>query len=189
MTERIYKGKSLLAFPRDYVVVDIETTGLSPAFCEILEISAMRCRDHQPCEEFSTLIRPEAPIPRFITGLTGISDRMVKDAPHVADVIGRFARFAGDDVLLGYNVNFDVNFLYDNLLRFYGVPLKNDFVDVLRFARRALKDLPNHSLGTVAGHYGVSYDGAHRALADCAITNACYLRLMREEALCGIPRL
>ncbi len=174
------KGKSRIAFPGDYCVVDIETTGLDPADSEIIEIAAVRYRDGVKEAVFSTLIKPEHHISSFITSLTGIDDSMVCDAPCISDAIMDFYRFAGNDMLMGYNVNFDINFLYDNLLRCHGIILDNDFIDVLRFARKALPLLPDRKQTTVAAHYGISVTGAHRAAKDCEICNACYLCLRDE---------
>ena len=89
--------------------------------------------------------------------------------------------FKYNDKVIFNNVNFDINFLYDALMRSCELPLTNDFVDVLRFARKALKELPNRSQTTVAAHYGISVEGAHRAQTDCEICQACYLRLMNES--------
>ncbi len=174
------KGKSRIAFPEDYCVVDIETTGLSPEECEIIEIAAVRYRNGEKTAFFNTLIRPHSAIAPFITELTGITNDMVKDAPEIDTAIKDFYDFAGNDMLMGYNVNFDINFLYDNLLRCHGICLSNDFVDVLRFARKVLTMLPDRRQTTVAAYYGIEITGAHRAAKDCEICNACYLRLRDE---------
>lgn len=180
---REFKGKSLLAFPKDYTVIDIETSGLSPAESEIIEISAIRYRNHEKSDVFSTLVKPAKRISYFITQLTGITNDMVKFAPNITYAVSAFYGFIGNDILMGYNVHFDINFLYDNLMQHCGVPLTNDFVDVLRFARQALPHLRNRSQTTVAEHYGISAQGAHRALRDCEICNACYNELKKEEVL------
>ncbi len=171
---RPYKGKSLWEFPADYTVVDIETNGLSSTVCEIIEISAVRYRNCVKAATFSTLIKPSRPIDAFITNLTGITDDMVKDAPGIVPSLIEFENFVGTDIILGYNVNFDVNFLYDNMVLHLGRPLKNDFMDVLRLTRKALPALYNHKQTTVAAHLGISVEGAHRAEADCIICNAIY---------------
>ena len=180
MTERKYKGKSLFAFPSDYTVVDIETNGLATGACEIIEVSALKYRDEKLQGVFSSLIKPTAHIDRFITWLTGITDETVKDAPSITDVMREFYTFIGKDILIGHNVNFDVNFLYDNLSEHNGLILDNSFVDTLRLARKALPHLPNHKQTTVAQHYGIATDGAHRATRDCEICNACYINLKNE---------
>lgn len=173
---RPYKGKSLSSFPHDYTVIDIETTGLGHSL-EIIELSAVRFRSCEITDSFRTLVRPEHRVPPFITALTGITDEMARGGADPAHSLDAFLRFVGGDILLGYNVNFDVNAIYDNSLRYLGRPLTNDFVDVLLFARRALPQLVDRKQTTVARHFGISVEGAHRAYADCIICNECYKRL------------
>ncbi len=184
-SQRQYKGTSIIDFPETYVVVDIETNGLSADSSEIIEISAIRYTSGVKVDSFSTLIKPSRNIDRFITNLTGITDSMVADAPQIEEVIWAFYSYVGNDILVGYNVNFDVNFLYDNLMKCYGTPLTNSFIDVLRIARRVLPYLPNHKQTTVASYYGISIASAHRAEADCEICNACYRCLQDDICLSG----
>ena len=176
---REFKGKSLFAFPSDFTVVDIETTGLSSCGAEILEVSALRYREDKFVASFSSLIKPSAHIPYFITQLTGITDRMVANAADRKGVLRDFAAFAGEDILIGHNVNFDVNFLYDELLFHLGTPLKNDFVDVLKLSRRYLPGLPDHKQMTVASYFGQDVSGSHRALRDTEICAENYLGIKR----------
>ena len=182
MRERLCKGKMLDGIPDDYTVVDIETTGLSPAGSEIIEISAIKYRARTAVSEFSTLVRPKGRISRFITNLTGITQQMADGGADIERALLSFGDFLGGDVIVGYNVNFDINFLYDNLMSHFGRPLSNDYVDVLRYARKYLPGLPNHKQTTVAEHFGISIDGAHRAARDCLICNNCLekLRLIIE---------
>ncbi len=178
--ERKFKGRSLFAVPPDYTVVDIETNMTSLRTCEIIEVSALKVRNEEIRGSFSSLIKPSEPINWFITRLTGITDEMVENAPDVNEVMQSFYDFIGNDILIGHNVNFDVNFLYDNLWLHNGLVLDNPFVDTLRLARKALPELPNHRQTTIAEYYGIETVGAHRALRDCEICNACYLNLKRE---------
>ena len=177
------KGKSLLGFPSDYCVVDIETTGLSSVFNEIIEISAVRYRNFKKDETFSTLIKPVKKIPSFITRLTGISNSMVENAPDIESAVMDFYNFLGNDIIMGYNVNFDINFLYDFLLRKHDIILGNDYLDVLRFSRLALPQLSSRSQTSVADYYGINVKGAHRAEVDCEICNSCYLKLKDEPSV------
>lgn len=178
--ERKYKGESLWAFPDDYTVVDIETNGLASGICDIIEVSAIKYRANQRIDTFSSLIKPAHEINWYITKLTGITNEMVKDAPCARDVLERFYEFVGNDIIIGHNVNFDINFLYDNLLTHNCKLLTNSFVDTLRLARKALPQLINHKQTTVAQYFNISIDGAHRALKDCEICNVCYQRLKHE---------
>ena len=174
-------GEYICAIPDDYVVVDIETTGLDPYWDEIIEIGAIRVQDGEETERFSRLIRPRRAIPSFITSLTGISNAMVAGEAGAEEVLPAFAAFAGDSILLGHNTRFDVSFLARGLEKL-GIPFPNPFMDTMRIGRKLLKDEgPAHfKLEDLARWYGISYRGAHRAVNDCAITKACYDRLMSD---------
>ena len=187
--DRPGKGQSLLCLPRDYTVVDTETTGLSSETCSLIEVSALRVRGGQVQEEFSTLIRPPwrevekqgawtmGYVDDFIQGLTGITDEMLEEAPQPEDALPQVEAFLGEDLLMGHNVGFDMAFLYDSFQKYLGRPLQNDSLDHLRIARKLLPQLPHHRLGDVAAALGASYEGAHRALQDCRITYGCYEKL------------
>lgn len=183
--DRVGKGHSLIAFPSDYSVIDIETTGLDPSFCEIIEISAVKYSSGQKTGSFSTLVRPCNPVDDYITALTGITNEMLIGAPNISDVILDFYNFIGNDVLIGYNINFDINFLYDSLKNSHSLILSNSFVDVMRIARKALPKLKNHKQVTVAEYYGVSVSGAHRAMADCLICQSVFERLKADITVNG----
>ena len=171
---RPYKGKSLLAALDDFTAVDIETTGLSPRYSAIIELGAVRFRGGRPREEVSLLVNPGFDLPPAITALTGITDDMLWTAPPIADVLPYFLDFVGSDVILGHNVNFDVNFLYDKALALGLEPLANDFVDTLRLSRRLYPEYRHHRLCDLSERFGVVPDTAHRALADCYTAAACY---------------
>ncbi len=179
---REYKGKSLLDLPNDYVVIDLETTGLSPEFDEIIEVSALRFKDDTLIETFSTLVKPERKIPEFITALTGISNDMVSNSPRIKRVLEDLKSFLSiDDIIMGYNVNFDINFLYENYEIEFNEPFRNNFVDVLRIAKRLESSLPDHKLETLSSYYGVK-SIHHRAEADCDTCQKCYMKL-KEKAI------
>ncbi len=187
--QRPGKGESVLCLPRDYTVVDTETTGLSTESCCLIEVSALRVREGRVAAEFSTLIRPpwrevqknsqwqEGYVDDFIQGLTGITDEMLEGAPLPEKALPQVEDFLGRDLLLGHNVGFDTAFLYDSFQKYLGRPLGNNSLDQLRLARKLLPQLPHHRLGDVAAALGVPYEGAHRALADCWITYGCYEKL------------
>lgn len=187
--QRPGKGESVLCLPRDYTVVDTETTGLSSESCCLIEVSALRVREGRVAAEFSTLIRPpwrevqkngqwqQGYVDDFIQGLTGITDEMLEGAPLPEEALPQVEDFLGRDLLLGHNVGFDTAFLYDSFQKYLGRPLGNNSLDQLRLARKLLPQLPHHRLGDVAAALGVPYQGAHRALADCWITYGCYEKL------------
>lgn len=179
-TAREGKGKSVIDFPSSFTVIDIETTGLDPRYCEIIEIGAVRYASGEKKESFSTLIKPQEPIDDYITSLTGITNDMLKNAPEISEGILDFYNFVGNDVVVGHNVNFDVNFIYDNLDRCHSIVFSNNYIDVMRIARKVLPGLKNHKQATIAEHYGISTGGAHRSVVDCEICHACFERLQAD---------
>src|SRR5699024_10738657 len=92
------KGQSLLAFPDNYTVFDIETTGLDSKYDEIIEIGALKIKNNKIIDQFSFLIKPTSPIGEFITELTGITNEMVSDAPNINEILPKFLEFIGDDI-------------------------------------------------------------------------------------------
>ena len=192
---RELKGKSIVALPSDYVVIDTETTGLDYEFCDIIEVCAIRYSHGQPLDTFTSLIQPRPfmtededtgkfvteYVDGFISDLTGITNEMLETAPKPAEIIPSFVSFVGNSVLIGHNVNFDVNFLYDAAERL-GLTLSNNFIDTLRISRKIFPDLPHHRLHDIAYACHVEPTGEHRAKADCLTTAQCY-EAMRKLVL------
>lgn len=174
---RYLDGKLLLAYPDDYTVLDIETTGLSPQNDYITEISAIKYRNNRRVDEFSSLVKPKLSIPYYITRLTGIDDAMVADAPAIDEVILSFMDFLADDIIAGYNVGFDLSFIAENLAGYYAKRLANDYVDVMKLAQNELPFLGRPKQTAVAEYFNIATAGAHRALVDCNICNGCYQKL------------
>lgn len=182
-TVREGKGKSLIAFPEEYVAVDLETTGMSAKWDEIIEIGAARFRDGKVVETYQKLVNPGFEIDLFIEGLTGITNEMLIDASSIAEVLPGFVSFLGTDtVMVGHNIaGFDSNFLYDAGERI-GTPVRNDFVDTMRIARKLHKDWQHHRLSDLREWFGITDKNAHRALADALATSQA-LEVMRGEAI------
>ncbi len=180
VNERIYKGSSIIAFPNEYTIIDIETTGLSPAYDEIIEISAIQVRDGIATEFFSSLVKPVYDIDPFISALTGITNEMLSKAPDINVILPKFYDFIGNDILIGHNVNFDINFLYDYFEDFTSLRLTNDFIDTMRIFKKLHPELKHHRLCDLAAYYGIDYINAHRSLNDCKINLGCYYKLACE---------
>ncbi|MFL2095550.1 exonuclease domain-containing protein [Marinilactibacillus psychrotolerans] len=174
------KGSSIIDFPQNFTIIDIETTGLDPRYDEIIEVSAIKISNDQVVERFSSLIKSEYSIDSFITELTGITNDMVKKAPEGKEVLTKFLEFVNDDVVVGYNVHFDVNFLYDNILEVLDQHFSNTIVDVMRIAKKVIKDTKNYKLQTVAAYYNVSSETMHRGEADCLTCFKCFLNLKQD---------
>lgn len=181
---RPYKGKSLLAAVDDYVVIDIETTGLSPLFSEIIELGAVRVRKGGIVAEFATLVRPQVVVSPFITELTGITNAMVGTAPAIQAALPDYLEFIGRELVIGHNVHFDINFIYDQCVARLNCPFPNNFIDTVRMSRRLYKHERGHRLADLACRFGVADNGlrAHRALADVIKTHHCY-EYMKTAAL------
>lgn len=169
-------AKSIIAFPEDFCVVDLETTGLMPEWNEIIEIGAIKVICGKEVERFQTFVKPSEELDPFIIGLTGITDEMLADAPDPEAALPAFVRFLGDLPIVGYNVGFDVRFLsrwFDGF--------DSDYVDCLRFARKLHPELEHHRLSDMKDLYRIDA-AAHRALGDCEATAVCYA-MLKEEAL------
>lgn len=162
------KGKSIIDIPTDYTLIDIETTGLMPDYDEIIELSALKIRNNQIKEQFTSLVKPKIKIDDFISELTGITNDMLINAPKIQDVISQFIDFISDDIVIGYNVNFDINFIFDNYKKCKNKEFSNNFVDIMRICKKHC-NLPNHKLKTVCEFYNISTKGHHRGLNDCKI--------------------
>jgi DNA polymerase-3 subunit epsilon len=174
-------GSSL--FDVTFVVVDLETTGGSPAACEITEIGAVKYRGGEPLGTFQTLVNPGVAVPPFISLLTGITDSMLVPAPRVAEVLPALLEFIGGAVLVGHNLRFDTAFLDAALVRHGYAPLANRRVDTLSLARRLLRDeVLNHKLGTLARHFGTAAEPSHRALDDASATAEVLHALIEDAA-------
>ncbi len=179
---RPFKGRQLNVFPDSFVCLDIETTGLSPVYDDIIEVSALRVEDGRAVDSFSEIINIHRPLPPFIASLTGITDAMIATGGEADDVLARFLDFTGDSVVMGHNVNFDINFLYDNCMARLGAVFGNDYVDTLKIARKLLPQLPHHKLDDLMRFYGIRPRDQHRALNDCELTVACYYNMKEDMA-------
>ena len=171
------KGKNITKFIDNYVLVDIETTGLSPIYDDIIEIGAIKVKNNQMIDSYNQLIKIDRNLPEMITELTGITDEMLKTGKLPQIVLEEFVEFVKDDVIIGHNVNFDLGFLQNKCKKYLGYNLSNDYIDTLFLARRLVPNSINHKLGTLAKLFNISYEGAHRGLKDVEITYELYNKL------------
>ncbi len=185
----------------DFVVIDLETTGLEPTQDKIIEIGAVRFVNGVEKETFETLIDPERPIPDFITKLTGISDDQVKDSPKIDDKFEELQSFIGHSPLIGHQVNFDISFLEYHLRQVHQdfdhwendaqkfKYLTNLRIDTLFLSRIFLPFLPKFKLGAVANYFEINLENAHRATEDARATGLIFLELIARTVACDIPLL
>ncbi len=170
-----------------FVVVDLETTGGSPADCMITEVGAVKYRGGEQLGTFDTLVNPGVPIPPFITVLTGITEAMLLPAPPIEEVLPPLLEFIGNAVIVGHNIRFDVSFL-DAALTAHGYPkLDHRRVDTLGLARRLVRDeVTDLKLGTLARHLRVAAEPCHRAYADAAATAEVLHALLERAGTFGV---
>ena len=181
-SERTAKGKSLLDALENYVVLDLETTGLDPHWDSIIEIAAARVEGGVIVDSFQSLINPKFEIDEFITELTGITNDMLSTAPLLPDVLPRFVEFVGSAVIVGHNVNFDINFLYDKCTDLLQSAFVNNFIDTMRVSRRLFKEEAHHRLSDLIKRFGSGDDVEHRAWPDVLHTFHCYEYMKRHAA-------
>ncbi|MEN6384515.1 MAG: exonuclease domain-containing protein [Phycisphaerales bacterium] len=174
LNQRTEKGESLTVLSSDYTIIDIETTGLDPHFDEIIELSAIRVRNKQKHDMFQSLVHPMEEVSSFISGLTGITNEMLSSAPTIETIFPSFLEFVGDDVVVGHNVHFDVNFIYDVSMEVIKRPFTNNLMDTMRIARKLFPDVSRHTLYTLAEHFKLPVIPTHRAMTDCEAVFSLY---------------
>ena len=171
-------GKSIIAFPCDYTVLDLETTGLNPKTDLIIEFAAVKVRGGKVVDTFQSLCDPGFPIPPAIEAITGITTEMVRNSPNPRSVLPDFLDFVGDSYIVGHNVLFDVRFITASAGTF-----KNTYIDTMKIFRKLHPSFPHHRLCDMVEYYGKRNDSAHRALSDCLATKECFDAL-KEDATC-----
>jgi len=161
------------------VVLDFETTGLSPDYGDrAIEIGAVVVEDNEITDNFQSLMNPGFKISSFIQAYTGISNSMISAAPHCEEVMEQFAEFIGDHPLVAHNASFDKRFL-DSEFRFIDRKRNNPMACSMLVARRIFPDAVNHKLGTLVHYCRIDNDGTfHRALADAEMTGRLWLSMM-----------
>jgi len=174
-----------------FVVVDLETTGGSPAAAHITEVGAVKVRGGEVIGELQTLVNPAEPIPAFISVLTGITDRMVADAPRIDSVLPAFLEFARDAVLVAHNAPFDIGFLKAAAARTGHDWPRFPVVDTAHLARQLVTrdEAPNRKLSTLAQLFGAATTPDHRALHDARATVDVLHALLARVGNLGVDTL
>ncbi len=169
-------------FDTTYVVLDFETTGLSPAKgSEVIETGAVRMEGGRETGAFEELSRPVSPIPAGATRVHGITDEMVAGCSHFSLALPGLLEFLGDATLVAHNAPFDRAFL-DAAVRHLGLPtLTNPVLDTVRLSRRLFPELERHDLNTLCTVHRIDRGRGHRALDDARATSV-LLRILLERA-------
>jgi DNA polymerase-3 subunit epsilon len=159
-------------FDQPIVMLDFETTGLSPAMGDrITEVAALRIVEGRITERFVSLVNCQVRIPAFVTALTGITQRMVDQAPPAREVVPRLVEFIGTDALAAHNASFDARFLAQEA-RMQGLASAHDsLICSLMLARRVYPGRASYKLGALAQALNIRFGGnAHRAEADAEVS-------------------
>lgn len=162
----------------DYVVIDLETTGLSPKNCRIIQLSAVRYVDQREHSRFVSYVDPGCSVPPVVQQLTGITLRQLAGAPHIEEILPDYLRFIRQPPFLtGYNVSFDLSFL--RAACGYDLSAQLRWFDTMALARRGLPGLESYRLSSVCAAIGYETD-FHDALNDCRTCAAVLQYLCRS---------
>ena len=173
-----------------FCVVDLETTGGSPATCSITEVGACKVRCGEVVGTFQSLVNPDCHIPAYITTLTGIDEVLVAEAPPIEGVLPNLLEFVRGSVLVAHNARFDVSFLNAALNRSGYPHLSNDVIDTAKLARKILAgEVPNNRLETLARHLRCAHKPSHRAYPDVLATIDVLHHLIERVAGFGVTTL
>ena len=154
----------------EFVVFDIETTGLNSHTNEIIEIGAVKIKSGRIVDRYSQLINPGRPIPYHITEITSITDEQVANEPKIDKVIGKFVDFVGDAVLVAHNAPFDMGFIKRDIKKYLSIDYQCSVIDTLQMARDLFPDLKKYGLGDLNKTLGLALEKHHRAVDDSQAT-------------------
>ena len=154
----------------EFVVFDIETTGLNSHTNEIIEIGAVKIKAGRIVDRYSQLINPGRPIPYHITEITSITDEQVANEPKIDEVIGKFVDFVGDAVLVAHNAPFDMGFIKRDIKKYLNIDYQCSVIDTLQMARDLFPDLKKYGLGDLNKTLGLALEKHHRAVDDSQAT-------------------
>ncbi len=176
----VVKGSCDEPIDGEYIIFDLETTGLSAANDRITEIGAVRVRGMEVLDSFDQFVNPGMSIPPDITRLTGITDAMVADAPEEAEALKRFFAFCGNcNILVAHNASFDMGFLKAAMNRCQ-IKRKLSNIDTLIMARALYPQLKKHKLDVVAAHLGIKQHNHHRADDDARVLAEIFIKMLAK---------
>ncbi len=163
-----------------FSIIDVETTGLSARYNNIIEIGIVKISDLKIKETYQTMINPGRPIPYYISQFTGITDEEVYNAPFFEDAADEILNFISEDIIGGHNFSFDKSFLKREFLYAGKGMLYNRDICTLKLARRMYPDLRSRSLSNMCRHFKLHNENSHRALSDAKVTAQLLIRMIEE---------
>jgi len=175
-------------FNSEYVVFDVETTGLDSGKDRIIEIGAVKIKNGKIEDTFGTYVNPGIPIPEKITQLTGINDSHVADAPRIEQILPEFIKFIGESVIAAHNASFDMGFLKKSAGD-AGIEIDNTVLDTLQLGRVLFPQLKSHKLNVLASHLDVKLENHHRAVDDARAAGEILLKFFEKLKSMGVKNL
>lgn len=151
----------------EFVVFDLETTGLNARTDKIIEIGAVKVVDGKIIDSYQTFVNPQVSIPPFIVNLTHIDDEMVKDAPTIDEILPEFHEFCGESIMVAHNASFDIGFILRKAKNL-NIVFNNYVLDTLELSRIAVPKLRSHKLNKLADYFSINMGSHHRADDDAA---------------------
>lgn len=174
----IVTGDAERSFDEEYICFDLETTGLNANSDKIIEIGAIRVKNRQIVEEFGTFADPGMPLEEKTTELTGITDKMLENAPNQKEALQKFIDFCGDSpVLIAHNANFDVSFVKATAKR-ENIEFNFTYADTVPMSRALIMSIKNHKLDTVAKYLKIPSFNHHRACDDARALAYIFIELL-----------
>lgn len=161
-----------------YIIIDIETTGLYPEKSEIIEIGAIKTDGLNAVDVFTTLIEPEAEIPKEIEALTGISQEMTMGKPRAKQALSELLSFIKNDVLVAHNSDFDIPFIKHHLQKYLKKDISNKVLCTVKIARAVVPEIKSYKLHILAEHLGVQVMDRHRAMGDAETTYEAWKKMI-----------
>jgi DNA polymerase-3 subunit alpha (Gram-positive type) len=184
----LHRESEPIGMDQTFVVFDLETTGLKPEHCEIIEIGAVKLKNGTIVDRFQTFVNDGGIVPPNIVKLTGITTEMLSGAPTSREVLGSFHAFSKDCCLVAHNAEFDMGFLRHHGERF-GLKFSQKYTDTLMLSRCLMHDLENHKLNTVCEALGVALKDHHRASDDAEAAGGVFLKLTGMLSDMGLKTL
>ena len=165
----------------DIVVFDFETTGLDTTLDRIIEIGAIKYRNHQEIDSWTQLINPGMNLTETAANITGISNEMLADQPFISEVLDDFLQFIEGSILCAHNAEFDMAFLKSACQK-AGYQLVWPCFCTLRMARVLIPELPSKNLDTLAKHFELTFDARHRSMGDCRVTGSVLYEMTKTHS-------
>ncbi|MBB6452886.1 DNA polymerase-3 subunit alpha (Gram-positive type) [Salirhabdus euzebyi] len=175
-----YNDQDRLLEEDEYVVFDVETTGLSAVYDTIIELAAVKIKGGDIIDRFESFVNPHHPLSDTTTELTGITDDMVRDAPEVDEVVEKFYHWMGDAILVAHNASFDMGFLNTALKNINREKASNPVIDTLELARFLYPNLKNHRLNTMCKQLNIELVQHHRAIYDAEATGYMLWKFVKQ---------